>query len=71
MDLRFVHGLAERGVRLFVAGDDDQSLYAFRYASPLGIEQHRPPQLASRQRAAPRRSEAFGLSPVRMGAPLR
>ncbi len=39
MDLRFVHGLAERGVRLFVAGDDDQSLYAFRYASPQGIEQ--------------------------------
>jgi len=45
MDLRFVHGLAERGVRLFVAGDDDQSLYAFRYASPEGIErftQERP-----------------------------
>jgi len=37
MDLRFVHGLAERGVRLFVAGDEDQSLYAFRYASPEGI----------------------------------
>jgi DNA helicase-2/ATP-dependent DNA helicase PcrA len=39
MDLRFVHGLAERGVRLFVAGDDDQSLYAFRHATPQGIEQ--------------------------------
>jgi DNA helicase-2/ATP-dependent DNA helicase PcrA len=38
MDLRFVHGIAERGVRLFVAGDDDQSLYAFRHASPQGIE---------------------------------
>jgi DNA helicase-2/ATP-dependent DNA helicase PcrA len=38
MDLRFVHGMAERGVRLFVAGDDDQSLYAFRHASPQGIE---------------------------------
>jgi DNA helicase II / ATP-dependent DNA helicase PcrA len=39
MDLRFVHGLAERGVRIFAAGDDDQSLYAFRFASPEGIEQ--------------------------------
>lgn len=39
MDLRFVHGMADRGVRLFVAGDDDQSLYAFRYASPEGIEE--------------------------------
>jgi len=39
MDLRFVHGLAERGVRVFAAGDDDQSLYAFRFATPEGIEQ--------------------------------
>jgi DNA helicase-2/ATP-dependent DNA helicase PcrA len=38
MDLRFVHGLAERGVKLFVAGDDDQSLYSFRYATPRGIQ---------------------------------
>jgi DNA helicase-2/ATP-dependent DNA helicase PcrA len=38
MDLRFVHGMAERGAQLFVAGDDDQSLYAFRYATPEGIE---------------------------------
>ena len=38
MDLRFLHGLAERGVRVFVAGDDDQSLYAFRFATPDGIE---------------------------------
>lgn len=45
MDLRFVHGAAERGARLFVAGDDDQSLYAFRFATPEGIErftQERP-----------------------------
>lgn len=39
MDLRFVHGLADRGVRVFAAGDDDQSLYAFRFATPEGIEQ--------------------------------
>jgi DNA helicase II / ATP-dependent DNA helicase PcrA len=39
MDLRFVHGVAERGVQLFAAGDDDQSLYSFRYATPKGIEE--------------------------------
>ena len=38
MDLRFVHGMAKRGASLFVAGDDDQSLYAFRFATPEGIE---------------------------------
>jgi DNA helicase-2/ATP-dependent DNA helicase PcrA len=38
MDLRFVHGLADRGVQLFVAGDDDQSLYSFRFATPKGVE---------------------------------
>lgn len=38
MDLRLVYGLQERGVRLFVAGDDDQSLYSFRYATPEGIQ---------------------------------
>jgi ATP-dependent DNA helicase UvrD/PcrA len=39
MDLRFVHGLADRGVQLFVAGDDDQSLYSFRFATPKGVEE--------------------------------
>lgn len=39
MDLRFVYGMEERGVGLFVAGDDDQSLYSFRYANPEGIQQ--------------------------------
>jgi DNA helicase-2/ATP-dependent DNA helicase PcrA len=38
MDLRLVHMLAECGVSIFAAGDDDQSLYAFRYATPAGIE---------------------------------
>jgi DNA helicase II / ATP-dependent DNA helicase PcrA len=38
MDLRFVKGLAQRGVTLFIAGDDDQSLYSFRYAFPEGIQ---------------------------------
>ncbi|MDA0183643.1 ATP-dependent helicase [Solirubrobacter phytolaccae] len=39
MDLRFVYGLAELGATLFVAGDDDQSLYSFRYADPSGIQE--------------------------------
>lgn len=38
MDLRFVYGLEAAGVTFFVAGDDDQSLYSFRYASPEGIQ---------------------------------
>lgn len=38
MDLRFVYGIEAQGVNLFVAGDDDQSLYSFRYATPTGIQ---------------------------------
>jgi DNA helicase-2/ATP-dependent DNA helicase PcrA len=38
MDLRFVHGLADAGVKTFICGDDDQSLYSFRHASPEGIQ---------------------------------
>ena len=38
MDLRFVDALAADGARLFVAGDDDQSIYSFRFASPAGIQ---------------------------------
>jgi DNA helicase II / ATP-dependent DNA helicase PcrA len=39
MDLRFVYGIEAQGVGLFVAGDDDQSLYSFRYATPTGIQE--------------------------------
>jgi len=38
MDLAFVKGMAESEATLFVAGDDDQSLYSFRFASPSGIQ---------------------------------
>jgi len=43
MDLEFIHGLANQGVTLFAAGDDDQSIYSFRFANPAGIQ--RIPQL--------------------------
>jgi len=36
-DLAIVSELAKRGAELFVAGDDDQSIYGFRFASPVGI----------------------------------
>ncbi len=38
-DLRFVGHIIQQGAKVFVAGDDDQSLYAFRHASPAGIQQ--------------------------------
>jgi len=38
LDLDFVDLLAERGAQVFVAGDDDQSIYSFRFASPGGIQ---------------------------------
>lgn len=36
-DLAIVGELAKRGAELFVAGDDDQSIYGFRFATPIGI----------------------------------
>jgi superfamily I DNA/RNA helicase len=38
IDLMFVGALMGAGVTTFVAGDDDQSVYSFRYASPTGIQ---------------------------------
>ena len=38
MDLEFVDKLISSGVCSFVAGDDDQSIYSFRFASPDGIQ---------------------------------
>jgi DNA helicase-2/ATP-dependent DNA helicase PcrA len=37
-DLQFIDLLAADGVTVFVAGDDDQSIYSFRHASPEGIQ---------------------------------
>jgi len=36
-DLAVMEDLSKRGGELFVAGDDDQSIYGFRYANPIGI----------------------------------
>jgi DNA helicase-2/ATP-dependent DNA helicase PcrA len=38
IDLRFVDELITRGATTFVCGDDDQSIYSFRYAHPAGIQ---------------------------------
>lgn len=37
-DLEFVDRIIKGGVNTFVAGDDDQSIYSFRFASPQGIQ---------------------------------
>jgi DNA helicase II / ATP-dependent DNA helicase PcrA len=36
-DQEFIRRLASNGASLFVAGDDDQSIYSFRHANPMGI----------------------------------
>ncbi len=38
IDQRFVDEMISRGAVTFVAGDDDQSIYSFRYGSPAGIQ---------------------------------
>ena len=38
MDLEFVDLIIQCGVPSFMAGDDDQSVYSFRFANPAGIQ---------------------------------
>jgi DNA helicase II / ATP-dependent DNA helicase PcrA len=38
LDLSFVNHIAQQGASLFFAGDDDQSIYSFRFADPSGIQ---------------------------------
>ncbi len=37
-DIRFIDLMVENGVNVFIAGDDDQSIYSFRFALPSGIQ---------------------------------
>jgi len=37
-DFQFIDALIQRGVNVFISGDDDQSIYSFRYAFPQGIQ---------------------------------
>lgn len=37
-DFDFIDLLIQRGVNVFICGDDDQSVYSFRYAFPQGIQ---------------------------------
>jgi len=37
-DFQFIDILIQKGVNVFISGDDDQSVYSFRYAFPLGIQ---------------------------------
>ena len=37
-DFQFIDILIQRGVNVFISGDDDQSVYSFRYAFPQGIQ---------------------------------
>src|SRR4051794_18843947 len=38
MDLQLVEAFVDSAAAIFFAGDDDQSLYSFRFASPAGIQ---------------------------------
>jgi DNA helicase-2/ATP-dependent DNA helicase PcrA len=39
VDIQFVDLLLGKGIRALVCGDDDQSIYAFRYGSPAGMRE--------------------------------
>lgn len=38
VDAQFIDMLIEQGVTTYICGDDDQSLYSFRHASPAGLQ---------------------------------
>lgn len=65
VDLNFVDHLIAQGVTTFVAGDDDQSVYSFRHASPQGIQTftQRFPAAASHML-----SDCFRCTPTVLGA---
>ncbi len=54
MDLQFAQIIHDEGAVLWVSGDDDQSIYSFRYATPVGIQNFRQtyPEAVSHELAA-------------------
>lgn len=67
MDLRFVDHLTLQGVTAFVAGDDDQSVYSFRHASPQGIQTFTQ---RFQQASDHMLSDCFRCTPTVLGAAL-
>ncbi|MEX0804440.1 MAG: ATP-dependent helicase [Candidatus Binatia bacterium] len=65
VDLEFIDSIAARGAVLFVAGDDDQSIYSFRYASPGGIQSFSTRYPQSAQHSL---SECFRCTPSVLAA---
>jgi DNA helicase-2/ATP-dependent DNA helicase PcrA len=67
MDLAFIDLLIGQGVTTFVAGDDDQSVYSFRHASPEGIQTftHRFPRASSHTL-----TDCFRCTPAALDAAL-
>jgi DNA helicase II / ATP-dependent DNA helicase PcrA len=64
IDLQFIDAMIQRGVVTFVAGDDDQSIYSFRFASPVGIQ-----TFAATYAAAPRAlGDCFRCTPAVVAA---
>lgn len=65
VDLEFVDLTVARGAVLFVGGDDDQSIYSFRYASPSGIQSFPTRYPAAGQHSL---SECFRCTPTVLAA---
>lgn len=64
-DQEFVWLLANNGATLFIAGDDDQSIYGFRHANPSGIVQFENKYPAS---ATHRLTDCFRCTPAIISA---
>lgn len=60
-DQEFVHILTLAGATLFIAGDDDQSIYSFRHADPRGIVQFHQRYPASNSHILP---DCFRCAPA-------
>ncbi len=65
IDQQFIDHLIAQGVTTFIAGDDDQSIYSFRYASPSGIQRFTEQHPATAQHAL---SDCFRCAPTIVAA---